>query len=130
MNSPKKQEEIIYKPVITPVIRRIISHEGKKEHYHFISLGVLDGDRYRASNRQSRGYVVGMTMVDDGVENVANLIIPFHDGPVARENGVDGLNEQTLLAIIIDRLQGHCKNQQERIALSKCLEALRILRER
>lgn len=59
--------------------------------------------------------------------------ISFQNGPIA-ESGVNGLTQEVLLAIVIDRLQsfqeGALRCRENAIALTKCEEALLWLGKR
>ena len=67
---------------------------------------------------------------DDG--DGANLIT-FQDGPI-KEAGVNGVTQEALLAIVIDRLRGfqagEFKCRENAIALTHCEDALRWLQKR
>lgn len=62
-----------------------------------------------------------------------NAIIAFQDGPI-NEVGVNGLTNESLIAIVIDRLQGFQKgqfaNRENALALTKLEEAMHWLHQR
>lgn len=59
--------------------------------------------------------------------------ISFQNGPIA-EHGVNGVTQEILLAIVIDRLRcfqsGPFSSRENAIALTKCEEALHWLQQR
>jgi hypothetical protein len=61
------------------------------------------------------------------------LNVSFQNGPI-KENGINGCQNEDLLAIVIDRLQGFQSGQfkcrENALALTKCEEALMWLRKR
>lgn len=60
-------------------------------------------------------------------------IVSFQKGPI-QENGVNGIQNEDLLAVVIDRLQGFQSGQfacrENALALTKCQEALLWLEKR
>jgi len=67
--------------------------------------------------------------IDDG----KSLLIPFQKGPIA-ENGVNGISNELLLAVVIDRLQGfqsgEFKCRENAIALTHLEDAMHWLQHR
>lgn len=63
----------------------------------------------------------------------ARLVIMFHNGPI-QEAGVNGITQEALLAIIIDRLRsfqaGQFSCRENAIALTHCEEALMWMQRR
>ena len=61
------------------------------------------------------------------------LSIKFQNGPIA-EHGVNGVTQEILLAVVIDRLRsfqsGAFSSRENAIALTKCEEALHWLQQR
>lgn len=61
------------------------------------------------------------------------LSIHFQNGPIA-EHGVNGVTQEILLAVVIDRLRsfqsGAFSSRENAIALTKCEEALHWLQQR
>lgn len=61
------------------------------------------------------------------------LMIGFQDGPI-KDAGVNGVTQEVLLAIVIDRLRGFQSGQfrcrENAVALTKCEEALMWLQKR
>lgn len=59
--------------------------------------------------------------------------IEFQNGPIA-ENGINGVTQEILLAIVIDRLRsfqsGPFSSRENALALTKCEEALHWLQQR
>jgi hypothetical protein len=68
-----------------------------------------------------------------GIPNAASQFVHFQQGPIA-ENGVNGISNEALLAIVIDRLQGfqsgEFKCRENAIALTKLEEAMHWLKHR
>ena len=66
-----------------------------------------------------------------GVEPM--LAVSFQNGPIA-EHGVNGVTQEILLAIVIDRLRsfqsGPFSSRENALALTKCEEALHWLQQR
>lgn len=60
-------------------------------------------------------------------------VIKFQNGPIA-EHGVNGVTQEILLAIVIDRLRsfqaGPFSSRENALALTKCEEALHWLQQR
>lgn len=69
----------------------------------------------------------------DGDQNPPLGLVQFQKGPI-KENGVNGVMNEDLIAIVIDRLQcfqeGAFKCRENAIALTKLEEALLWLRKR
>lgn len=61
------------------------------------------------------------------------LVVNFQNGPIA-EVGVNGVTQEILLAIVIDRLRsfqsGPFSSRENALALTKCEEALHWLQQR
>ena len=66
-------------------------------------------------------------------EHVASTRISFQNGPI-REAGVNGITQEALLAVVIDRLRafqaGPFATDDNKIALDRCREALHHLQAR
>lgn len=66
-----------------------------------------------------------------GLEPLSTIL--FQNGPIA-EHGVNGITQEILLAIVIDRLRsfqsGPFSSRENAIALTKCEEALHWLQQR
>ncbi len=73
-------------------------------------------------------YVIG-----DTEERIPKVAIDFQNGPIAQV-GVNGLTQEALLAIVIDRLRGFqsgpFSTRENIVALTKCEEALMWLQRR
>jgi len=69
----------------------------------------------------------------DGPGIAGSVVIRFQNGPIA-ENGVNGVTQEALLAIVIDRLRsfqaGPYSCRENALALTKCEEALMWLQKR
>ena len=63
----------------------------------------------------------------------AMVVLEFQNGPIA-EHGVNGITQEILLAIVIDRLRsfqsGPFSSRENALALTKCEEALHWLQQR
>lgn len=61
------------------------------------------------------------------------MTVQFQNGPIA-ENGINGVTQEILLAIVIDRLRsfqsGPFSSRENALALTKCEEALHWLQQR
>ena len=61
------------------------------------------------------------------------LLVNFQNGPIA-EHGINGVTQEILLAIVIDRLRsfqsGQFSSRENALALTKCEEALHWLQQR
>ena len=75
----------------------------------------------------SHHYSVDVNGVSNGMD------VQFQNGPIA-ENGVNGVTQEVLLAIVVDRLRsfqaGPYACRENAIALTKCEEALHWLHAR
>lgn len=71
--------------------------------------------------------------VHGGVEIAPLAVIKFQNGPIA-EHGINGVTQEILLAIVIDRLRsfqsGPFSSRENALALTKCEEALHWLQQR
>jgi len=69
----------------------------------------------------------------EGPGIAGSVAIRFQNGPIA-ENGVNGVTQEALLAIVIDRLRsfqaGPYSCRENALALTKCEEALMWLQKR
>lgn len=65
--------------------------------------------------------------------NCETLVVAFQNGPIA-EVGVNGVTQEVLLAIVIDRLRsfqaGPFSSRENALALTRCEEALHWLQQR
>lgn len=71
--------------------------------------------------------------VHGGPETPPLAVIKFQNGPIG-EHGVNGVTQEILLAIVIDRLRsfqaGPFSSRENALALTKCEEALHWLQQR
>ena len=69
-----------------------------------------------------------------GDEEIVPTNIHFQEGAVGEVKDINGITNEALLAIVIDRLQGFAKgpypSRETSLALTKCQEALRWLEHR
>lgn len=75
-----------------------------------------------------------ISMMPDGSVCVGNLtLISFQNGPI-QESGVNGVSQEALLAIVIDRLryfqEGQYRCRENAVALTHCEDALMWLQKR
>jgi hypothetical protein len=88
-----------------------------------------------ANHRYEISYPGGITLDESGNNTIGTVshTIQFQNGPI-KENGVNGLTQQALLAIVIDRLRsfqsGPFSCRENAIALTHCEEALMWLQRR
>lgn len=114
-------------------MREINSHKvnGLNES---LDVGVIDAPGNGGANHE---YLVKMpenaTLHQYAVDEGKSLLIPFQKGPIA-ENGVNGISNELLIAIVIDRLQcfqnGDYKCRENAIALTHLEDALHWLQHR
>ena len=92
---------------------------------------VNDGLRIEVIDQSGAGGACHEYTVADG--KLVHLDIHFQNGPI-KEYGVNGITQEILLAIVIDRLRGFqsgdFKCRENAIALTKCEEALMWLKKR
>lgn len=104
-------------------MRKVIDHITNPAD-HRIQISVLDEPGPGGANHH---YSVDV----DGSENGLDVI--FQNGPIA-EVGVNGVTQEVLLAIVVDRLRsfqaGPYACRENALALTKCEEALHWLRAR
>lgn len=78
-------------------------------------------------------YVVRETDKDGGVPSWAPVHVHFQKGPV-KEKGINGVHNEDLIAIVIDRLQGlnstDFKCRENSVAITKLEEGLMWLNKR
>lgn len=82
-------------------------------------------------DKPGAGNACHMYRVINGYDNLAN--VSFQNGPI-QENGVNGVQNEDLLAIVIDRLEGFQAGnyacRENALALTKIQEALLWLEKR
>jgi len=103
--------------------RKVTHHhiEGREEN-----LIIAVGDEPNESGACHKYFV-------DGPEGQRLELIKFQDGPI-QEHGINGIQNEVLLAIVIDRLESFQKGpfacaENER-AMCSCLDALETLKNR
>lgn len=101
----------------------------KKLHDHIIS-GLNEKIEINVIDEKGPGGANHLYSIKYG-ENI--LEIKFQKGPL-KENPINGISQETLLAIVIDRLRGFQEGEfscrENSIALTKCEEALMWLKKR
>jgi hypothetical protein len=94
---------------------RVLNIGSKK----YTTVQVLDNHKYSVSTTKEPSTILGS--------------IDFQNGPI-KESGVNGLMNEDLIAIVIDRMQGFQSGQykcrENAVALTKLEEALMWLRKR
>ena len=99
-----------------------------------VQLSILVADEPGAGGANHH-YHIDWLPKDGGIDPTIpnNLEVKFQNGPI-KENGVNGITQEALLAITIDRLRsfqnGPYKCRENAIALTHCEEALMWLQRR
>ena len=92
-----------------------------------LDIHATDGPGHGGANH---AYVVGHA---NTFGHAPLMTVAFQNGPIA-EHGVNGVTQEILLAIVIDRLRsfqsGAFSSRENAIALTKCEEALHWLQQR
>lgn len=98
-----------------------------------LTVEVLDAPGHGGASHHYMVYAPDWTRDPDGANPHHVWDILFQNGPIA-EQGVNGLTQEVLLAIVIDRLRsfqsGPFSSQENALALTKCEEALHWLQQR
>jgi hypothetical protein len=110
-------------------MREITSHKVNPAN-DVIEITVMDEPGAGGANHayELTGYDASSNPSFDGVDDLdgGGITILFQNGPIA-ENGVNGITQEVLLAIIIDRLQSFQKGpyacRENALALTKLEEA-------
>jgi hypothetical protein len=78
-------------------------------------------------------YSITTDSIGGGGKSLGRCLISFQNGPI-KEHGVNGITQEALLAIVIDRLrsfqEGPFRCRENAIALTHCEEALMWLQRR
>lgn len=103
-------------------------------HDPFLRLLAVDGPGAGGASHKYQVLDVSRENLHPSGDDVDTLMdIQFQDGPI-KENGVNGLTNEVLLAVVIDRLQGFqggaYRCRENAIALTKIEEALMWLQAR
>lgn len=108
-------------------MREIRSHEINSFNRNHVKVRALDGP---GPGNASHHYRVDL---DNGETGVVAAELKFQNGPV-KEAGANGVTDEALLAILIDRLQGFQSGKyscrENAIALTKMQEAMHWLQHR
>ncbi len=95
---------------------------------HQLDVVVLDAPGAGGANHE---YLIGLPQGEGML--VKNTFISFQNGPI-KEVGVNGITQEALLAIVIDRLRsfqsGPFAGRENAIALTHCEDALMWLQRR
>ena len=112
--------------------RRITDHVVHGDKSNQLIISVLDEPGHGGANHQ---YYVDWITTDGGMNDTAPnyLHVRFQNGPI-KEFGVNGVTQEALLAIVIDRLRsfqsGPFSCRDNAVALTHCEEALMWLQRR
>lgn len=98
-----------------------------------LTVEIMDPPGHGGASHHYSIYAPDWTRDPDG-SNPHNIWdIHFQNGPIA-EHGVNGMTQEILLAIVIDRLRsfqaGQFSSRENALALTKCEEALHWLQQR
>jgi hypothetical protein len=114
-------------------MRKVIDHIVENDLATQLEITVLDEPGQGGANHEYR--VTGTVHDSDELPNavVVDTAISFQNGPI-KEFGVNGLTQEVLLAIVIDRLRsfqaGPFACRDNAVALTHCEEALMWLQRR
>ena len=90
------------------------------------ALTITADDRDPQAGNMSHDYVITFTEPTDDRPTMAPVSLHFQHGPI-KEAGVNGITNEVLLAIVIDRLQGAqegpFKCRENALAITACEEA-------
>lgn len=121
-------------------MRTITDHivEGDSAN-HQLTITVTDGPGAGGANHRYEitGFDTSTNVSDDSLgralTGLTSEIVLFQNGPI-KEFGVNGVTQEALLAIVVDRLRsfqaGPFKCVENELALQKCEDALWQLQER
>lgn len=106
--------------------RKVRGHEINSFNREHVSIHADEADASGASHY----YSIGVLTKDVGV---SAALIHFQQGPV-REVGFNGLTDESLLAVVLDRIQGFQRGpfgcRENAIVVTKLQEAMHWLRHR
>ncbi len=111
--------------------RAVVDHVVPGDPAEQVRIHVMDEPGAGGANHK---YVLSWKQGDDAIQNLkASAYLVFQDGPI-KEVGVNGVTQEALLAIVIDRLRsfqaGPFASPLNERALSHCKIALDALHER
>ena len=69
------------------------------------AITITADDRDPQSGNMSHDYVITFAAPEDGAPELAPVTVHFQHGPI-KECGVNGITNEVLLALVIDRLHG------------------------
>lgn len=69
------------------------------------AITITADDRDPQSGNMSHDYVITFAAPEDGAPELAPVTVHFQHGPI-KECGVNGITNEVLLALVIDRLEG------------------------
>jgi hypothetical protein len=113
-------------------MREIHAHEINDFNRNNVVVRAMDGN---GPGGASHLYHISIGIVERTDENPtgASCMVNFQNGPI-KEAGVNGVTDEALLAILIDRLQGFQRGQyscrENALALTKMEEAMHWLQHR
>jgi len=98
-----------------------------------LTVEVMDPPGHGGASHHYEIRTPDWTRAPDGSNAVGIWDINFQNGPIA-EHGVNGVTQEVLLSIVIDRLRsfqaGPFSSRENALALTKCEEALHWLQQR
>lgn len=116
-------------------MRKLTDHIVSGDQAVQLTIEVIDEPGAGGANHK---YAIGWTRPDTGdpsgtLTNRYEDVISFQNGPI-KEAGVNGITQEALLTIVIDRLRsfqsGQYSCRENAIALTHCEEALMWLQRR
>ena len=111
-------------------IRTLTDHIVSGDHPRQLIITVMDEPGAGGANHQ---YEISTDFIGGHGKGLNDLLIEFQNGPI-KENGVNGITQEALLAVVIDRLRsfqaGPFSCRENAIALTHCEEALMWLQRR
>ena len=117
-------------------MRQITDHVVEGDPAPQLTIAAVDEPGHGGANHEYRiSYPGGITLDENG-QNVVGMIehrVSFQNGPI-KEFGINGVTQEALLAIVIDRLRcfqaGPFASPDNSLALTHCEEALWHFKQR
>ena len=114
-------------------MRRLTDHVVEGDRAEQLEISVLDEPGVGGANHAYRitGFETASNSSAEFSDNYVTVL--FQNGPI-KESGVNGITQEALLAIVIDRLRGFQDGlyltRENQMALGHCEEALMWLQKR
>ena len=109
-------------------MRKVTDHIVENDSANQLDISVLDSPGAGGAN-----HAYEISWKGNSEDNKAVCLIHFQEGPI-KEYGVNGITQEALLAVIIDRLRsfqsGPFSCRDNAVALTHCEEALMWLQRR